>query len=147
VVAVPLGDCQQAGGAWHISDLFHVMNRLLRQDFPREVLLEPVVRPHDARVDPAQAAGFPECFAGIGLLLRHWFRAHGTFSDGAGQGFRDQARLTLRPPFAFRPYPALKPALDHTFDHLHEPRPTSEYYDEPAKGEPGESGPVRRVRT
>jgi hypothetical protein len=54
-------------------------------------------------------------------LLLNWFRAQGTISSGAVEGFNDKAKLTLRRAYGFRTFRAFELALYHTLGRLPEP--------------------------
>ena len=45
-----------------------------------------------------------------GLLL-NWFRAKGSISSGAGEGFNNKAKLTTRRAYGFRTFRAIEVAL------------------------------------
>jgi transposase len=61
-------------------------------------------------------------------LLLNWFRAKGTISGGAVEGFNNKAKLTMRKAFGFRTYPALELALYHTLGKLPEPKGTHTFF-------------------
>ena len=61
-----------------------------------------------------------------GLLL-NWFRAKGTISSGAVEGFNNKAKLTTRKAFGFRTFRAVEIALYHTLGALPEPEPTHRF--------------------
>jgi transposase len=61
-------------------------------------------------------------------LLLNWFRAQGTISGGAVEGFNNKAKLTMRKAFGFRTYPALELALYHTLGKLPEPQDAHTFF-------------------
>lgn len=61
-----------------------------------------------------------------GLLL-NWFRAKGTVSSGAVEGFNNKAKLTTRKAYAFRTFRAIEIALYHSLGALPEPEPTHRF--------------------
>ncbi|MBI5628583.1 MAG: transposase, partial [Candidatus Rokubacteria bacterium] len=61
-----------------------------------------------------------------GLLL-NWFRAKGTISSGAVEGFNNKAKLTTRKAYGFRTFRAIEIALYHTLGALPEPEPTHRF--------------------
>ena len=60
-------------------------------------------------------------------LLLNWFRAKGTFSSGAVEGFNSKAKLTMRKSYGFRTYRAMEIALYHTLGALPEPKLTHRF--------------------
>ena len=60
-------------------------------------------------------------------LLLNWFRAKGTISAGAVEGFNNKAKLTMRRAFGFRTFRALELALYHTLGDLPEPKTTHRF--------------------
>ncbi len=60
-------------------------------------------------------------------LLLNWFRAKGTISSGAVEGFNNKAKLTTRKAFGFRTYRAIEIALYHTLGALPEPETTHRF--------------------
>lgn len=60
-------------------------------------------------------------------LLLNWFRAKGTISSGAVEGFNNKAKLTTRKAFGFRTYRAVEIALYHTLGALPEPETTHRF--------------------
>ena len=61
-------------------------------------------------------------------LILNWFRARGTISSGAVEGFNNKAKLTTRKAYGFRTYEAIEIALYHTLGKLPEPKFTHEFW-------------------
>jgi len=60
-------------------------------------------------------------------LLLNWFRAKGTMSSGAVEGFNTKAKLTTRKAYGFRTFRAIEIALYHTLGALPEPETTHKF--------------------
>jgi transposase len=60
-------------------------------------------------------------------LLLNWFRAKGSISGGAVEGFNNKAKLTMRKAYGFRTYRALEVALYHALAALPEPETTHRF--------------------
>lgn len=61
-------------------------------------------------------------------LLLNWFRARGSISAGAVEGFNNKAKLTTRKAYGFRTYRAIEVALFHTIGGLPEPEHTHKFW-------------------
>ncbi len=61
------------------------------------------------------------------MLILNWFRAKGTISAAAVEGFNNKAKLTTRKAFGFRTFKALEVALFHTLGDLPEPTGTHRF--------------------
>ncbi len=61
------------------------------------------------------------------MLILNWFRAKGTISAAAVDGFNNKAKLTTRKAFGFRTFKALEVALFHTLGDLPEPTGTHRF--------------------
>ena len=60
-------------------------------------------------------------------LLLNWFRAKGTISSGAVEGFNNKAKLTMRRAYGFRTFRAFELALYHTLGDLPQPEGTHRF--------------------
>jgi transposase len=60
-------------------------------------------------------------------LILNWFRARGTISAAAVEGFNNKAKLTTRKAFGFRTFKAVEVALFHTLGDLPEPEMTHRF--------------------
>jgi transposase len=60
-------------------------------------------------------------------LLLNWFRAKGTISSGAVEGFNNKAKLTMRRAYGFRTFRAFELALYHTLGDLPQPEATHRF--------------------
>lgn len=60
-------------------------------------------------------------------LILNWFRARGTMSSGAVEGYNLKAKLTLRKSYGFRTYEAMETALYHALGQLPEPEGTHRF--------------------
>jgi transposase len=60
-------------------------------------------------------------------LILNWFRAKGTISAAAVEGFNNKAKLTTRKAFGFRTFKAVEVALFHTLGDLPEPTGTHRF--------------------
>jgi len=60
-------------------------------------------------------------------LLLNWFRARGTISSGAMEGFNNRLKLTTRKSYGFRTFRAAEVALYHTLGKLPEPEWTHRF--------------------
>jgi transposase len=60
-------------------------------------------------------------------LLLNWFRAQGTISSGAVEGFNNKAKLTMRRAYGFRTFRAFELALYHTLGDLPQPEATHRF--------------------
>ena len=61
------------------------------------------------------------------MLILNWFRAKGTISAAAVEGFNNKAKLTTRKAFGFRTFKAVEVALFHTLGDLPEPTGTHRF--------------------
>ncbi|MEK7838813.1 MAG: ISL3 family transposase [candidate division NC10 bacterium] len=60
-------------------------------------------------------------------LLLNWFRAKGSISNGAVEGFNNKAKLTTRRAYGFRTFRAIEVALYHALGNLPEPQTTHRF--------------------
>ena len=60
-------------------------------------------------------------------LLLNWFRAKGSISNGAVEGFNNKAKLTTRRAYGFRTFRAIEVALYHALGNLPEPQATHRF--------------------
>jgi transposase len=60
-------------------------------------------------------------------LLLNWFRAKGTISGGAVEGFNNKAKLTIRKAYGFRTYGVIELALYHQLGNLPLPESTHKF--------------------
>lgn len=60
-------------------------------------------------------------------LILNWFRARGTISAAAVEGFNNKAKLTMRKAYGFRTDRAMEVALYHTLSALPEPATTHRF--------------------
>jgi transposase len=60
-------------------------------------------------------------------LILNWFRAKGTISAAAVEGFNNKAKLTTRKAFGYRTFEAMEVALFHTLGDLPEPPMTHRF--------------------
>ena len=61
-------------------------------------------------------------------LILNWFRAKGTLSSGAVEGFNNKVKLTTRKSYGFRTYEAIETALYHNLGALPEPEFTHRFW-------------------
>ena len=61
-------------------------------------------------------------------LLLNWFRARGTLSSGAVEGFNNKVKLTTRKSYGFRTYEAIETTLYHNLGALSEPEFTHRFW-------------------
>lgn len=61
-------------------------------------------------------------------LILNWFRAKGTISSGAVEGFNNKVKLTTRKSYGFRTYEAIEIALYHSLGRLPEPDFTHRFW-------------------
>ncbi len=61
-------------------------------------------------------------------LILNWFRAKGTLSSGAVEGFNNKVKLTTRKSYGFRTYEAIEIALYHNLGALPEPEFTHRFW-------------------
>ena len=61
------------------------------------------------------------------VLLLNWFRAKGSISSGAVEGFNNKAKLTTRRAYGFRTFRAIEVALYHALGNLPEPQTTHRF--------------------
>lgn len=60
-------------------------------------------------------------------IILNWFRARGSISAGAVEGFNNKAKLTMRKAYGFRTDRAMEVALYHTLGALPEPEVTHKF--------------------
>lgn len=78
-----------------------------------------------SRIEPMKT--FARSLRNHRALLLNWFRAKGTISAGAVEGFNNKGKLIMRRSYGFRTYQATEVALYHALGDLPEPQFTHRF--------------------